>query len=87
MVFRSVLSEFSWKRWQNTGLLVAGRAIGRPHNIGLIPQFKESMLRRFVQSVEELFPKPVLLRSPFGFLGGVGWGGRWIFNPIISCTC
>jgi len=73
MVFRNVLSEFSWKRWQNTGLLVAGRAIGRPHDIGLIPQAKGSMLRRFVQSVEELFPKPVLLRNPFVFLRGVGW--------------
>lgn len=50
-----------------------GRAIGRSHNIGLIPQAIGSMSRRFVQSVEELFPKPVLLRSPFGFLGGVGW--------------
>lgn len=74
MIFRTVLSEFSWKRWQNTGLLVAGLAIGRPHNVGLIPQTKGSMSRRFVESVEELFPKPVLLRSRFGFLGGVGVG-------------
>lgn len=68
-------SEFSWKRWQNTGLLGAGLAVRRPHNIGLIPQAKGSMSRRFVQSVEELFPKPILLRSPFGFLGWLGGDG------------
>lgn len=85
MVLITVLSEFSWKRWQNTGLLVAGLAVGRSHIIDLIAQAKGSMSRRFVQSVQELFPKPVFLRSPFGFLGGVG--GRWIFSPIISYTC
>jgi hypothetical protein len=75
MVFRNVLSEFSWKRWQHTGLLVVGLAIRRPHNIGLIPQAKGSMSRRFVQSVEEFFSQTCFAAAPFWFFGWVGGGG------------
>jgi hypothetical protein len=90
MVFRNVLSEFSWKRWQHTGLLVVGLANRRLHNIGLIPQAKGPMSPRFVQSVEEFFSQTCFAAVPFWFFLG-GGGGMDLqsgnFRHVLQIKC